>query len=411
MASRLLVLALASLASAQQIGKTIPEQQPALTTWRCTKAGGCKSVNNTVTLEATARRILSVADPLEECKVGRAPCDDAATCGKACSLEGIDYASRGVWTKGDSLTLRQWDDSGRTVSPRIYLLGADGKTYENVSLLNMEFTFDVELAKLPCGMNGALYLSEMELDGGRALANGTNPAGATYGTGYCDAQCPKLDWINGQANTARRGVCCNEMDLWEANNAAQVYTPHPCRDERVYGCKTDIECGQPEGVCDQWGCSYNQYQTNPNYYGPGKNFTVDSSRKITVVTQFHTDPATGKLNNVRRLFLQDGKLIANAPASSGVADMSNAYCKATASWTEKRGGLAKMGDAVGRGMVLIFSLWNDVGGFMNWMDTGKNGPCNETEGNPDLIYQHTPDAQITFSAIKWGEINSTYTKP
>ena len=131
-------------------------------------------------------RILSVADLFEECKVGWALCDDAATCGKACSLEGIDYALRGVWTKGDSLTLQQWDDSGYTILPRLYLLGADGKTYENMSLLNMEFTFDVELAKLPCGMNGALYLSEMELDGGCALANGTNLAGAIYGTGYCD---------------------------------------------------------------------------------------------------------------------------------------------------------------------------------------------------------------------------------
>jgi len=410
MVSRLLVLSLASLASAQQIGKTIPENHPALTTYRCTKASGCRAVNGSVTLEASSRRILSVADPDEECKVGSAPlCADAASCGSNCAVEGIDYASRGVSTVGDALTLQQWTEDGRTVSPRIYLLAADGKTYENVSLLNMEFSFDVELSKLPCGMNGALYLSEMEMDGGRALAKGRNPAGATYGTGYCDAQCPTLDWINGEANTDRRGVCCNEMDLWEANNAAQVYTPHPCRDERVYACKNATECGQEEGVCDKWGCSYNQYQSNPNYYGVGANYTIDSSRRFTVVTQFHTDAATGKLANVRRLYLQDGKLIANAAPASGVADMSDAYCKSTATWTQKRGGLAHMGNAVGRGMVLIFSIWNDVGGFMNWMDTGKNGPCNETEGNPDLIYQHTPDARVTFSGIKWGEINSTYT--
>jgi cellulase len=34
-------------------------------------------------------------------------------------------------------------------------------------------------------MNGALYLSEMDMSGGR---NEYNP-GAAYGGGYCDAQC------------------------------------------------------------------------------------------------------------------------------------------------------------------------------------------------------------------------------
>lgn len=39
-------------------------------------------------------------------------------------------------------------------------------------------------------MNGALYLTEMEASGGRDSK--LNPAGETYDTGYCDAQCPKL---------------------------------------------------------------------------------------------------------------------------------------------------------------------------------------------------------------------------
>jgi hypothetical protein len=47
------------------------------------------------------------------------------------------------------------------------------------------------LIHLPgCGINGALYFVKMDADGGLAKYP-TNKAGAPYGTGYCDAQCPR----------------------------------------------------------------------------------------------------------------------------------------------------------------------------------------------------------------------------
>jgi cellulose 1,4-beta-cellobiosidase len=63
------------------------------------------------------------------------------------------------------------------------------------NLLNKEFTFDVDMSKLPCGTNGALYFSEMLANGGKSELN---PAGSAYGTGYCDAQCPAPPFINGE---------------------------------------------------------------------------------------------------------------------------------------------------------------------------------------------------------------------
>ena len=52
--------------------------------------------------------------------------------------------------------------------------------------------------------NGAVYLVEMEADGG-AKSHPTNKAGAKYGTGYCDAQCPHdVKWSAGEA---RRDPC------------------------------------------------------------------------------------------------------------------------------------------------------------------------------------------------------------
>ena len=67
-------------------------------------------------------------------------------------------------------------------------------------LLNQEFTFDVDVSNLPCGLNGALYFVAMDPDGGKHFP--TNKCGAKYGTGYCDAQCPHdMKFINGEANS------------------------------------------------------------------------------------------------------------------------------------------------------------------------------------------------------------------
>ena len=75
-------------------------------------------------------------------------------------------------------------------------------SYHMFKLLNTEFTFDVDVSTLPCGLNGALYFSEMDQDGGMARFP-TNKAGAQYGTGYCDSQCPKdLKFIDGMVRAA-----------------------------------------------------------------------------------------------------------------------------------------------------------------------------------------------------------------
>ena len=87
--------------------------------------------------------------------------------------------------------------------------------------MNQEFAFDVDVSNLNCGLNGALYLVEMDADGGMSYP--TNDCGAEFGTGYCDAQCPHdMKWINGEANceewnpsdndvnagTGHYGTCC-----------------------------------------------------------------------------------------------------------------------------------------------------------------------------------------------------------
>lgn len=50
-------------------------------------------------------------------------------------------------------------------------------TYKLFKPLNREFTFDVDVSTLPCGLNGAVYFSTMDADGGMAKYP-NNKAGA-----------------------------------------------------------------------------------------------------------------------------------------------------------------------------------------------------------------------------------------
>jgi cellulase len=336
-------------------------------------------------------------------------CTDEATCSRNCVIEGTDYASHGVQTSGSALTLRQYLN-GTSVSPRLYLLDNESQNYTMLRLLNQEFSFDVNVSTLVCGMNGALYLSEMSASGGRSTSA---PAGASFGAGYCDAQCYAPPWINGVVNTNSLGACCTEMDIWEANAVATQLTPHPCTEPSIYAC-SGAACGS-DGVCDKSGCGFNPYSMgNRGYYG--YQGTVNTTTPFTVVTQFITDDhtSTGTLTEIRRLYVQNGKVIQNAVAQvsagavAGNSSITDRFCASVDSGFATRGGLETMGDALRRGMVLVFSIWNDNDQFMNWLDSGNAGPCNSTEGNPAIIEAQHPDTYVTFSNIKWGDLGSTY---
>jgi cellulase len=198
------------------------------------------------------------------------------------------------------------------------------------------------------------------------------------------------------------------MDIWEANEYATALTPHTCNQTGLYEC-TGTECSW-SGVCDQWGCSYNPYPLcNLNYYRSKE--TVDTTKTMTIVTQFPTFP-NGTLREIRRPYIQNGKVIQNVYVNgTGEPDVNNIdaeYCAPSASWFVPLRELREMGAALARGMVLIFSIWWDTGGYMNWLGTGSSGPCNATEGDPAVIEVIQPNPAVTFSKIKWGEIGSTY---
>ena len=196
---------LASLVAAvkgQQVGTSTAEVHPGLTSQHCTAGGACTSASTKIVLDANWRWLHSTSG-YTNCYTGQewdtSLCPDDTTCAANCALDGADYSGTyGISTSGDALTLKfVTTGSNKNVGSRVYLM-SDDSTYQEFKLLNQEFTFDVDVSNLPCGLNGALYFSEMDADGGMSKYP-TNKAGAKYGTGYCDSQCPRdLKFINGQ---------------------------------------------------------------------------------------------------------------------------------------------------------------------------------------------------------------------
>ena len=283
----------------------------------------------------------------------------------------------------------------------------------------------------------------MDLDGG-AAKYATNKAGAKYGTGYCDAQCPRdIKFINGLANiegwepsstdvnggAGPYGTCCSEMDIWEANGEATAFTPHPCTTVGQSRCEGDA-CGgtysndRYAGVCDPDGCDFNSYRMgDTSFYGRGK--TVDTTKKLTVVTQFLKN-AKGELSEIKRFYAQNGKIIPNSMSKvAGVEgnSITDAWCDAQKSVFgdprdfQDKGKLAQMGKALAQPMVLVMSIWDDHASNMLWLDStfpvdrtgpgAARGPCSTTSGVPADIEASVPNSSVTFSNIRFGPINST----
>ncbi|BAE61042.1 1,4-beta-D-glucan cellobiohydrolase B [Aspergillus flavus] len=438
---------------AQQAGTLTAETHPSLTWQKCAAGGTCTEQKGSVVLDSNWRWLHSV-DGSTNCYTGNTwdatLCPDNESCASNCALDGADYeGTYGVTTSGDALTLQFV--TGANIGSRLYLMADDDESYQTFNLLNNEFTFDVDASKLPCGLNGAVYFVSMDADGGVAKYS-TNKAGAKYGTGYCDSQCPRdLKFINGQANVegwepsdsdknagvGGHGSCCPEMDIWEANSISTAYTPHPCDDTAQTMCEGDT-CGgtysseRYAGTCDPDGCDFNAYRMgNESFYGPSK--LVDSSSPVTVVTQFITADGTdsGALSEIKRFYVQGGKVIANAASNvdgvtgnSITADFCTAQKKAFGDDDifAQHGGLQGMGNALSS-MVLTLSIWDDHHSSMMWLDSSypedadatapgvARGTCEPHAGDPEKVESQSGSATVTYSNIKYGPIGSTFDAP
>lgn len=357
----------------------------------CTKSGGCSKVQTRIAVDVTSNHTSPSGEEL--LKVG-----------------GKD---------GDELTITY---GGSVVGgPRVYLIEPEG-TNENhmFKLKGKEFTFDVDLSSMPCGFNAALYFVGMT----------ANAGGAEKGTKYCDAQ-------------AVAGTFCSEMDLFEANTRAQQYTTHACVDScGSFGDAPECQnpSHSPSTVCDQSGCGLNPFRYGPGttydaeynndkWYGEGADFTLDSTKKYTVVTQFNVD-SSGDLETITRFYLQGGKRVDLPtlyvlPPTDGShmgpftsPKIASSYCTDIYDRWNGNAGLAplgQMGKNMDAGMVLAMSAWyaketyplqatqtgmSWLDGLNNWGKHIKAGPCDATTVD-------TGAHGATYSNIRIGEIGST----
>ncbi|KAK3314276.1 cellulose 1,4-beta-cellobiosidase, partial [Apodospora peruviana] len=445
------LLAAAATANGQGVGTQQTETHPKMTWQKCTGKGSCSNQNGEVVIDSNWRWVHDKGG-YTNCYTDNAwnttVCADNTKCASQCVVDGADYtATYGASTSGNALTLKfvTKGQYATNIGSRMYLMASSTK-YAMFTLLGNEFTFDVDVSKLPCGLNGALYFVSMDEDGGMSKYS-TNKAGAKYGAGYCDSQCPRdLKFIDGKANVegwtpssndknagvGGMGSCCAEMDIWEANSISTAFTPHPCKNAAQHSCKGD-DCGGTysatrfAGDCDPDGCDFNPYRMgNHDFYGAGK--TVDTTKKITVVTQFKGSGST--LSEIKQFYVQGGKRI-DAPNSTWPGlegnSLTPAFCKTqkTVFGDQDRfndmGGFDNMAKALAKGMVLVLSLWDDHYSNMLWLDStyptdadpstpGKGrGTCDTSSGAPSDVETNHADAQVIYSNIRVGPLDSTYT--
>jgi len=447
----------------QNKGTQKQNQFPKMTIEKCTKSNGCTAEpQGFVTIDSNWRWTHKTG-VAKNCYTGNKwdPefCSDWQSCTKNCAVDGVDMQTWGdtygvtsiEGGKGVSLGFVTQGPYSKNIGSRNYYMDTQ-ETYKIFKLVNQEFTFDVDVSDLDCGLNGALYFVEMTADGGMSKYS-TNKVGAAYGTGYCDAQCPHdLKWINGEANiidwkpsdndpnsgVGHYGTCCAEMDIWESNKQATAYTPHTCSTQGQTRCE-GVKCGDIEtherykGNCDKDGCDLNSFRAgNKTFYGPGSQYTVDSSKPVTVVTQFITSDGTndGDLTEIRRLWVQNGKVIKNAmtniPGIKQFNSLTDETCAAqkkadgdTNSFQDK-GGMKGMGEAMKRGMVLVMSLWDDHYAHMLWLDSAYpldkpvtdpgilRGPCSTDSGKPEDVESKQANAHVKYYNVRYGDIDSTY---
>lgn len=202
--ARLLIISLLLRLSVvfAQSPDNVTEAHPKLTTYKCTTDDGCIAHTSALVLDSSQHTIYQRKNPEYNCgdygsAANATVCPDQETCQEHCAIGGIsDYTAHGVYTNGSELTLNMLGKDGTEYSPRLYLMNEAEDAYEVLHLTGQELTFDVDMSKLPCGMNSALYLVEMDGKGGQDLSN-ISVAGAPYGTGYCDAQCYTTPFVNG----------------------------------------------------------------------------------------------------------------------------------------------------------------------------------------------------------------------
>jgi cellulose 1,4-beta-cellobiosidase len=439
-------LGLLAAATAQGFGKEIYEVHGNMSWTQCKKLEDCRQVEGEIVLDAEWRWLHN-AGGYRNCYDGNRwnsdTCNSVNNC-TTCEYEGADLkGTYGIIAKNDSIFLqyKTLQAFSYNINSRVFLMENED-TYQTFTLLNNEVAVDVDLSTVECGIRAGLYFVAMDADGGKSRFP-TNKAGARYGTGYCDASCPRSNRFNGgKANSANwipsetdayggwgeYGACCAEFDILASNAHSYLMSSKPCTTPRYEVChlsscdpeRSPYQYDNPIPLCDKYGCEYQPYRLgHTDFYG--RNKTIDTNKKFTVVTQFKTDKVT-------QFFIQDGKKIEvptpDLPGLPAQNSINADYCKAKTELYEYRdrwnrvGGYAKHLEMLSQPMVLTMGITNDHWSWNAWLDSqwlpeeeGKpgteRGPCKLEDNDPAETSARYGRATVVWSNLRFGPIGST----
>jgi len=235
-----------------------------------------------------------------------------------------------------------------------------------LKLLGKRFSFSVDLSKVGCACNLALYLIAMPA---RSIDGEPDPGHDRGGQPkyYCDANRVGGQW-------------CPEIDIMEANTHAFQATPHKC----------DTPTNGFYGHCDRGGCSQNTRDNNPRSYGVGSSFTIDTSRPFKVQTDFFDE--SGTWTGMTTTLQQDHRTVV----------LEHANCES--------GYYERLSGAMAAGMSLRITYWGDKADDMAWMDMPpcSSEDCGASAGDATISHMSVGDLPAQRAPAWWASVMRRY---
>merc|ERR1711967_126785 len=169
------------------------------------------------------------------------------------------------------------------------------------------------------------------------------------------------------------------------------------------------------------GCDIQPHRLGTHdFFGPGSSFQIDSTKPVTVTTQFITNDGTdhGKLTEVRQFYQQEGRTIEHPQYTVNGKTHNTITDEFCADWVATtQDGTNFFEKAIDAGVVLVMSLWDDHYANMLWLDStypvgstdpgAMRGNCSPDSGVPKDVETNQAKANVKFSDIKFGPIGST----
>ena len=206
------------------------------------------------------------------------------------------------------------------------------------SLLGKTLSWDVDLSNVPCGLNATFYSVYL-----------------SQGMGYRDA-CATF-------------FSATELDFMEANQYAWHTTFHCAPND----CGSAPPLGFGGTLSDPRYLFYDfsgKQTTIQLLYGPGEQYTINTRQPFHASIEFRLD-TEGNL---------EAMLLSLTQGENGIGQQYNASNEEFKGWLNKLGKQIVCTPGIGKGNVLVWSLWT---GGLNWLESppcgyGSNPHCSAT---------------------------------